>query len=276
MTINTVKTASFTMDYLRFGKGKDSLVILPGLSVQSVMGLGDLIAEAYQVLTEDFTIYLFDRRKDLPAVYPIREMARDMAEAIRALGLSKVALFGASQGGMIAMALAAEHPELVQKLVLGSSSAHVDAAHFELFARWIDLAKEGQSRELNLAFGEALYPEAVFEGARELLLSQADTLPRRICGVSSSWRRACAALMCGRIWPGSPARCWCWARRTTGCWAPRQAGSSSAICQSGPTAHFISTHRASATPPLTPRRTTRSACCAFSGKKLPQNKGIVA
>lgn len=175
MTINTVKTASFTMDYLRFGKGKDSLVILPGLSVQSVMGLGDLIAEAYQVLTEDFTIYLFDRRKDLPAVYPIREMARDMAEAIRALGLSKVALFGASQGGMIAMALAAEHPELVQKLVLGSSSAHVDAAHFELFARWIDLAKEGQSRELNLAFGEALYPEAVFEGARELLLSQADT-----------------------------------------------------------------------------------------------------
>ncbi len=175
MNIETVKTDTFTMDYLRFGKGKDSLVILPGLSVQSVMGLGDLIAEAYQVLTEDFTIYLFDRRRDLPAVYPIREMAQDTAEAIRSLGLSKVALFGASQGGMIAMALAAEHPELVSKLVLGSSSAHVDAAHFELFARWIDLAKAGKARELNLAFGEALYPEAVFEGARELLLSQADT-----------------------------------------------------------------------------------------------------
>ena len=175
MTIETVKTASFTMDYLRFGDGKDPLVILPGLSVQSVMGLGDLIAEAYRVLTEDFTVYLFDRRKDLPDVYPIREMARDTAEAIRSLGLSKVALFGASQGGMIAMALAAEHPELVQKLVLGSSSARIDEAHYELFARWIALAKAGKARELNLAFGEALYPEAVFEGARELLLSQADT-----------------------------------------------------------------------------------------------------
>ena len=118
MTIETVKTDTFTMDYLCFGHGRDPLVILPGLSVQSVMGLGDLIAEAYQTLTEDYTVYLFDRRKDLPAVYPIREMARDTAEAIRSLGLSKVALFGASQGGMIAMALAAEHPELVSKLVL--------------------------------------------------------------------------------------------------------------------------------------------------------------
>ena len=141
MNIETVKTDAFTMDYLRFGRGKDSLVILPGLSVQSVMGLGDLIAEAYQVLTEDFTIYLFDRRKDLPAQYPIREMARDTAEALRALGLSSVALFGASQGGMIAMALAAEHPELVSRLVPGSSAARVDGEHCRLFEDWIDLAK---------------------------------------------------------------------------------------------------------------------------------------
>ena len=190
MTIETVKTESITMDYLRFGRGKEPLVILPGLSVQSVMGLGDLIADAYQVLTEDFTIYLFDRRRDLPAVYPIQEMARDTAEAIRVLGLSKVSLFGASQGGMIALCLAAEHPELVSKMVLGSISAHVDAAHFELFARWIDLAKAGKSRELNLAFGEALYPEAIFEGARELLLSQADSFTeedlRRFCILAES------------------------------------------------------------------------------------------
>lgn len=175
MNIETVKTESFTMDYLRFGHGADPLVILPGLSVQSVMGLGDLIAEAYQVLTEDYTVYLFDRRRDLPLVYPVREMARDTAEAIRALGLSRIALFGASQGGMIALCLAAENPELVSKLVLGSSSAHVDAAHYEQFARWIDLAKAGKSRELNLSFGEALYPRDIYESARELLLSQADS-----------------------------------------------------------------------------------------------------
>lgn len=175
MKIETVKTASFSMDYLCFGNGRDPLVILPGLSVQSVMGLGDLIAEAYRVLAEDYTVYLFDRRKDLPDVYPIREMARDTAEAIRALGLSGVSLFGASQGGMIALSLAAEYPELVSRLVLGSSAARVDASRYALFAGWIELAKAGRSRKLNLAFGEALYPETVFSSARELLLSQADT-----------------------------------------------------------------------------------------------------
>ncbi len=175
MKIETVKADAFTMEYLRFGHGKDPLVILPGLSVQSVMGLGDLIAEAYQVLTEDFTIYLFDRRKELPDVYPIREMARDTAEALRALGIQNAALFGASQGGMIALCLAAEHPELVSRLVPGSSAARVDESRSKLFEGWIALAKAGKARELNLAFGEALYPKAVFEGARELLLSQVDS-----------------------------------------------------------------------------------------------------
>ena len=76
---------------------------------------------------------------------------------------------------MIAMALAAEHPELVSRLVPGSSAARVDGEHFGLFEGWIGLAKAGKARELNLAFGEALYPKAVFEGARDLLLAQADS-----------------------------------------------------------------------------------------------------
>ena len=74
--IETVQTDTFSMDFFRFGKGERTLVILPGLSVQSVMGLADAVASAYQHMTETFTIYLFDRRKDLPPVYSVRDMAR--------------------------------------------------------------------------------------------------------------------------------------------------------------------------------------------------------
>ena len=35
--IETIKTGSFTMDYFKFGHGKEVFVILPGLSLQSVM-----------------------------------------------------------------------------------------------------------------------------------------------------------------------------------------------------------------------------------------------
>ncbi len=46
--IETLKLDHFTMDYCRFGQGKGTLVIIPGLSVQSVTPSADLIAEAYK------------------------------------------------------------------------------------------------------------------------------------------------------------------------------------------------------------------------------------
>ena len=36
--VDTVETESFAMDYCKFGSGDRALIILPGLSIQSVMG----------------------------------------------------------------------------------------------------------------------------------------------------------------------------------------------------------------------------------------------
>ena len=176
MQISTVKTAAFSMDYCRFGSGPRTLVILPGLSVQSVMGAADAIAAAYQALTEDFTVYVFDRRRALPASYPVSEMARDTAEAFRQLGLRQVALFGASQGGMIALTIAIEHPELVGKLVLGSSSAHVQSAQYRVLEEWIRLAQAGDRAGLYLSFGRDVYPPSVFEAYKDALLRAAESV----------------------------------------------------------------------------------------------------
>ena len=43
----------------------------------------------------------------------IKDMAEDQAQAMHMLGITKAYLLGISQGGMIAMQLAAEHPELI-------------------------------------------------------------------------------------------------------------------------------------------------------------------
>ena len=171
--IETVEADGFTMDYFRVGNGKETLVILPGLSVQSVMGSADAVAEAYKTLTDEFTIYVFDRRKELPSSYTVQEMARDTAEALRVLGLEQVCLFGASQGGMMAMEIAIEHPELVKRLALGSTTACVTDARYEGIDNWVRLAKDGDAEGLYLAFGEALYPEDIFEQSQELLVEAA-------------------------------------------------------------------------------------------------------
>ena len=179
MEIKTIHSANFSMDYFHFGHGEKTLVILPGLSVQSVMGAADAIAEAYRPIEDKFTVYVFDRRSDLPAAYSVREMARDTAEAFRALGLKQVCLFGASQGGMIALVLAIEYPELVGKMVLGSTSAHVQEAQYRVPEEWIRLAKAGDRAGLYLAFGREIYPPAVFEQYKDALLAAAGTVTDR-------------------------------------------------------------------------------------------------
>ena len=176
--IETVRTDAFSMDFFRFGRGKETLVILPGLSIQSVMGAADSIAGAYRLLADDFLIYVFDRRKDLPPTYSVDDMAKDTAEAIRALKLECVNIFGASQGGMIAMKIAVTSPELVSRLVLGSTSARLTEEKYQTVEKWIGLAKEQDAAALYPAFGEAIYPPALYERAKSLLLDAAKAVTK--------------------------------------------------------------------------------------------------
>lgn len=174
--VETVRCEGFSMDFFRFGEGERPLVILPGQSVQSVTLSADAVARAYSSMRTDYTVYVFDRRKELPPVYPVADMARDTAEAMLALGLRDVDLFGASQGGMMALVIAMEYPQLVHKLVLGSTSSHVLPAQFAVVENWIRLARAGDREGLYLSFGEELYPPAVFAQAREGLLAAAKTV----------------------------------------------------------------------------------------------------
>ena len=172
--IETVKSNDFEMDYFKFGSGKDTMVIIPGLSVDGVMKYADAVATAYAPMADAYTIYVFERRKDLPKEYSVYDMARDTASAIRTLGLKDIYLFGASQGGMISMTIAIEEPELVKKLVLGSTAAGVDDEQYQkAVGEWVQFAKEGKKEELYLSFGEAVYPEAIFKQARGMLVEGA-------------------------------------------------------------------------------------------------------
>ena len=85
--IQTVTTAGFSMDYICFGNGAETMVILPGLSVQSVLPQAKAIAKQYARFTDDYTVYLFDRRKELPPVYTVEDMANDTVQAMESLGL---------------------------------------------------------------------------------------------------------------------------------------------------------------------------------------------
>ena len=169
ISVKTASTNHFTMNYFTFGKGEKVFVILPGLSVQSVMGAAEMIEKAYASIAEEYTIYVFDRRNELPKTYSVYDMTEDTAEVFRVLGLKNVYLFGASQGGMIAMTLAARYPKLVKKLMLGASSARITEEQYHAISKWTALAKEKERVELNLEMGRVLYPKTLFEQYKEAL-----------------------------------------------------------------------------------------------------------
>jgi len=173
---DAVATESFTMRYFRFGQGEKTFVILPGISVQSVTLSAEAVAEAYAGLAERCTVYVFDRRETLPDRYTVEDMADDTAEAMAALGLRGVYLFGASQGGMMALVIAIRHPELVGKLVLGSTSSHITDEQFAVLSHWAELARKKDRVGLYLDFGEKVYPPAVFSQWRDALIAAAGTV----------------------------------------------------------------------------------------------------
>ena len=119
--IKKVITEDFSMKYCTFGNGPKPLIMVPGLSLISTMIFADATEAAYKELLDEFTIYLMDRREDMPEVYTIYDMARDTVAAVKELGIENAYFFGTSQGGMIIQVIAIEHPELVKKMVIGSS-----------------------------------------------------------------------------------------------------------------------------------------------------------
>ena len=120
--IHTIKTNELHLQYIKFGTGDKALVILPGLSLKSVLPYEASITEAYSVFTKEYIVYLLDRRLNLFDGYGIKDMAEDTAAVMAELGIEKACIYGVSQGGMAAQQFAADHPDLVEKLVLCSTA----------------------------------------------------------------------------------------------------------------------------------------------------------
>lgn len=168
--IQSVKTDKFEMEYVKFGDGPKTFVIIPGLSLKNVLNSAASIEVSYKIFKQDYTCYLFDRIKNPPEVYPISQMAEDLAETFKILGIKNADVFGTSQGGMVAQYMAINHPELFHKLVLGSSSSRAEPQQLKCIGGWTDMAIEGKAEELVNSFIDNCFTEKFVTRWRKVLL----------------------------------------------------------------------------------------------------------
>jgi len=150
------------LPYNRSGRGLHILVVFQGLLFEN-KPLPRRMASHFiglQFLEEDYTIYLVTRKPGLPAGYSMQNMADDYAATIREEFGGPVDVIGTSTGGSIAQHFAADHPDLVRRLVLHSAAHTLGEAGKALQKQVGDLAQQCRWREAYAAMFGFLLPHA--------------------------------------------------------------------------------------------------------------------
>jgi len=154
-----VRTGTFTnsIEYAALGTGPRTVLFLPGgpgtPSWEKAHARSFLPAYA----TEGYTVYWLSRRRNMPAGHSIADMADDVAQVIAELGGRVDAVIGASYGGLIALHLAAQHPDRLGRVVLLGSAATIPEEAKELDRRWGEAWGHGRFTEA----GEAMLAEVL-------------------------------------------------------------------------------------------------------------------
>ena len=170
--VKSIAIPSGTLRCAVFGHGATPLVMIPGLGIKSVIGAADDVASAYHAFQDSHTVYLIERRDSLPAGVTIEEITDDTAAAMRALGIQNADVFATSFGGRVAMLLAIQYPDLVGKLVLGSTAACTNPLSEKVISGWIDLATARRREDLCRDFIEKVYSAPVAEKFGDFLVSR--------------------------------------------------------------------------------------------------------
>jgi pimeloyl-ACP methyl ester carboxylesterase len=143
-----------------FGTGRPVLMIA-GLS--PITGVeGDILlrgtAAPFERLAATRRVTIVNRRPHLPRGISFAEIAAEHAEAIRdGLG-GRADVIGVSTGGSIAQQLAADHPEVVGRLVLASTACRLEGSTKKLQRRVAARIRRGAPRRAMAVMAADLVP----------------------------------------------------------------------------------------------------------------------
>ena len=155
---------------VQFGTGKEDLVMIPGLGdgIVTVKGRALMGNVCFRQYSRKYRVTIISRKNNLEPCATTETMAKDQYYAMQALGIEKAHIVGISMGGMIAQHLAADHPEMVRKLVLAVTSPASGDLIQENLGRWIGFAQMGAFLGLMIDITEKAHPEKYLKRLRPL------------------------------------------------------------------------------------------------------------
>jgi len=104
-------------------------------------------------------VWFFDRRAVVEKGLTNRDLAEDIYNAMNALNIDSADVFGVSQGGMIALELTLEHPERVDRLVLGVTASRANENIKRVVGNWVNCAHKKDHVTINKETFSLMYTE---------------------------------------------------------------------------------------------------------------------
>ena len=156
---NYVNIPSGRLTYVSFGEGQKNLIIIQGLNVRDLKGAGASLALMYKKFAKNYRVWFFDRRMVVKEGLTNWDLAEDIYDAMDALHIDSADVFGVSQGGMIALALTLEHPERVNRLVLGVTASRANENIKKVVGNWINCALNQDHVTINKETFSLMYTE---------------------------------------------------------------------------------------------------------------------
>lgn len=121
-TEDFVDLSDIKMHYRKYGSGKETIILIHGNG-----GNASSLSEAAEYLANIYTVYLPESRchgeSSDPGVISYELMAKDVYEFGQKLKIKNPIIMGHSDGGMVALAVAANYPDFPGKIIsCGSNS----------------------------------------------------------------------------------------------------------------------------------------------------------
>jgi pimeloyl-ACP methyl ester carboxylesterase len=151
------------LPYNRTGSGPRNLVVFQGMFFENKPMPKYMVSlfNDYRFLEEDYTIYVVTRKPNLPGGYSLKDMSDDYAAMIREeFGGGPIDVIGVSTGGSIVQHFAAEHADLVRKVVIHSAAYTLGEAGREVQMRVAKMAPKGQWRQAYATIMNFMYPNS--------------------------------------------------------------------------------------------------------------------
>jgi pimeloyl-ACP methyl ester carboxylesterase len=123
------------------------LVALPGSQPQNGNLAGrsrSFMVKPFLSLAERHTVHVVNRRPGVPEGATFADLAADLAGALRAGFGGPVDVLGYSTGGSLALQTAADHPDVVRRLVVVCSAYRLSSVGAQVTREYADRARAGK------------------------------------------------------------------------------------------------------------------------------------